>query len=249
MTGAPGRGWLLVIVGMLVLVPAAQQASAHHYEESPIQPGAEIGYPGLCSFNFVYADQVGALYIGTAGHCVDHEGQPVIPADYDQAIGEVVWRAYGDGLDFALIEIEPELYDEVDPTVRHWGGPTGVAAQEDREVGDPVLHYGNGVYYRESELLRPRVGVLVDPGATHYCADTGVYGGDSGSPVLTGDGLALGIVVRLGLGCEPPTSLHGPTLPYILDRAEQQAGLDLDVVTGPLTEPVEREQQRLAHLP
>ncbi len=240
----------LVMVAVLLTVPLpADPASAHHHEDTPIQPGAEIGYPGLCSFNFVYEDASGKLYIGTAGHCVDHEGQYVIPAGFDQAIGQVVWRAYDDGFDVALIEIEPDLYHLVDPSVRHWGGPTGVATQDDTRPGDPVLHYGNGVYYRESELLRPRVGLLVDHGPETYCAMAGVYGGDSGSGILTGDGKALGVNARLGLGCQPPTSLAGPTIPYILDRAEDETGLQLDVVTAPLNDPVDREEQRVHHLP
>lgn len=245
-----GPAVVLAATAMLVLVPLpADTASAHHYEDSPIQPGAEIDHPGLCSFNFVYEDQAGDLYIGTAGHCVD-EGQYVIPADFDRAIGTVVWDAYDDGLDFALVSIDADLYDLVEPSVRHWGGPTGVATQQDTSAGDVLLHYGNGVYFRESELLRPRTAALVDHTEERYCAMAGIYGGDSGSGILTADGKALGVNVRLGLGCTPPTSLEGPTVSHVLDRAEQDAGLELDVVTvDGLKDPVERETQRVQHLP
>lgn len=250
MSGRLNRGVLLLAVGLIVLSPlSAEQVSAHHYEDSPIQPGAEIDYPGICSFNFVYEDTSENRYIGTAGHCVDHEGQYVIPAGFDQAIGQVTWRAYDDGLDFALIDIEEDLYHLVDPSVRHWGGPTGVATQADTAPGDRILHYGNGVYYRESELTSPRAGILLDHSDETYCAIAGVYGGDSGSSILTGDGLALGVNARLGLGCEPPTSLAGPTIPSILEEAKAQTGLELEVVTAPLEDAVDREQDRVEHLP
>jgi hypothetical protein len=162
-------------------------------------------------------------------------------------IGTVEWRAYEQGLDFALIEIDPDLHDLVDPSMRHWGGPTGVATPDDTTTSDALYHYGNGVYYRESELLRSRVSGLVDHGTDTYCAEAAAYGGDSG--ILTADGKALGFNARRGPDCTPPTSLEGPTIPRVLDQAERQAGLDPDVVTAPLNDPVDREIQRVHHLP
>lgn len=236
----------LAVLGGLLLVPASSlPAGAHHHASSPIQPGAEISYPGVCSFNFVFEDTQGALYIGTAGHCVSRKGQYVIPAEFDQAIGQVAWIA--EGPDFALVEVEPSLYDRVDPAVRHWGGPTGMASLNDTQTGDRVQHYGHGAYYRESEATRPRTGVLVTHTNQTYCAEEPVYGGDSGSAVLTGDGLALGIATQIGVGCLPPTALQGPTVSHVLASA-RQAGLNLSVVTAPLADPVEREQARIAHL-
>lgn len=224
------------------------EASAHHYEESPIQPGAELSYPGLCSLNFVFEDPDERLFIGTAGHCVSHEGQYVIPADFDQAIGQVHW--IGEGLDFALIEIAEHLYDRVDPQVRHWGGPTGVALQSDTQAGDLVLHYGNGVYFQESELTTARAGILADQTAELFCTYASVYGGDSGSPMITADGQALGVNTHIPLDeCTPPTSLAGPTIEHALEQAEAQKGLKLDVVTAEMTDPMDREADRLAHLP
>lgn len=243
-----GARTLIVALIVAALAPGLSPVAAHHH--AVIQPGANMVEPYGCTLNFVFEDAGGDLYIGTAGHCVDEEGQQVHVDGIADAIGEVAWRDYWDinDIDIALVDIYDAKEDLVDPSVRYWGGPTGVAAQDETGPGTSVIHYGYGIGYGASETTRPRAGALVTQDEKAYCADTPVIYGDSGSPVMTGDGQALGIVARLGVYCLPQTTLEGPTVPRIIDQAKIQKGLDLSLVTTPLEDPVDREQDRLAHL-
>ncbi len=192
------RSYVFLIIPMLLVVPLAgfigddaqmvtstdpiaQEGSDAHggswppLEEAEIRPGVQItgdGH-GWCTSNFVFTDQAGEIYLGTAAHCVDTSigAQVRLQSDPDYFTGEqgpvigtvhyssrqyenvesvpcfvVLSCSSGPGNsanDFALIKIDPGWHDKVHPAVLHFGGPTGLAQIQEVSVNDPVLTYGN----------------------------------------------------------------------------------------------------------
>jgi hypothetical protein len=176
-----------------------------------VRPGAIVtSDTGQCSFNFVYDGDDGATYIGTAGHCILGEspiggdvGETSWPAGTgpearDAAgarIGEFAYAILQDPKDFAVIRVDPGV--AVDPQVCHFGGPTGVNA--DQTSGPVVLHhYGNGIAI--GSVLPARTGLAVGmPDPDHVFAQALALPGDSGSGVISADGRALGVLVTVGV--------------------------------------------------
>lgn len=118
-----------------------------------IHTNACITYPAGCTANFIFHKGsepfVGVsdgrnYFIGTAGHCVDHSGQPVY---MDNGSGEVVragevWKHMdgGPGNDFAAVQIDEGL--QVDPRMPSIGGPEGI--YEGCAPGQALSWWGHG---------------------------------------------------------------------------------------------------------
>lgn len=239
------RRLLVVLTLVSAVLVAAPEARAHHY--APIQPGAQMVEPAGCTMNYVYEDQFGTTYIGTAGHCVGfREGEEVELADVG-LIGEVVWvPSRRTGADFALVEIDPALLDQVSPALRHWGGPTGVLRQEEFLPGIPMVQYGYGIGFGFTEPTRARAGFLelFSETTCHYRADVPAIFGDSGSATMTADGRAVGVVTNLDLW-----SFHlGTNIACVQRLAREELGLELTVRTAPVAEPLTRERERVRHM-
>ena len=171
-----------------------------------VAAGACMVYPHGCTMNFIFRDQSGANYIGTAGHCVQGGGSVVAqvatrvdPTDTVIVtlanIGSVAKRVNnGIGRDFAVVKIEAPF--PVVPGMAGAAGPTGVFCGD--PVGQPVIHYGHG-YIFFVEQGHPKVGeVIPDVSLIFKPSAEGFnwvgYGlpGDSGSGVMNGAGLAVG---------------------------------------------------------
>lgn len=235
---------LLLSFAAVVPMPASQAA------EVPIQPGARIRFGnGWCTTNFVF-EELDKLYIGTAGHCV---GVGAIVSDDDRTpIGKVVYsvNAYPN-LDFALIEIYGHRYDDVSPAMRHWGGPTGVAATGPATGGSTppgtvVRQHGYGTTFQGDALTRRRTGVLSGFPSTTFDAALPCAGGDSGSGVILASGEALGVLdvatLALGglhqelgnlIGKTSPTCA-GSTISHVLWRLRNGGFPGIELVTAPL---------------
>ena len=232
-----------------------------------IRPGAWMFAPSWCTMNFVFggtstttstttkvkgkaaAKKAGATsgggsgwYIGTAGHCaeVGDEVTLIAAPGLLMNIGKTVKSVNaGIGKDFALIEIYPEMVQYVNPSMTHWGGPTGT--NYDVAVGDPVVHSGHGLGIGTGGT--PRGGVVTYVGNGDNSAET-AYGwdgaamlGDSGSAVRHAGGLAEGNLTHLVVGTEyAPAFIAGTTAEYM----EQLAGkpiCDAPIVPNPLPAP------------
>jgi hypothetical protein len=167
-------------------------------EDALIRPGVQIqmeggapdGNGGFCTTNFVFTDDAGEVYIGTAAHCAaTATGLSVrLQSDPDfltrtpgPIIGTVHYSAYwyenitaepcfvvhycpqGDGNhdnDFALIRINEEYRDKVHPAVLHFGGPTGLAPLDEIAAGDTVWTYGNSPLRPGPSPLDAREGTI-----------------------------------------------------------------------------------------
>lgn len=171
-----------------------------------IQPGALMIEPSWCTLNFIFRDASATegnetLYVGTAGHCFDELGQDVHVRGIDGPIGTAVFILDGctgdcpPGKDFGLIEIDPSFYeDRVDPSVRVWGGPLRSGTPE---LGTVVFAHGHGRGGQNVTDLpnasRSRAGVVRDANETRVNYHSATSGGDSGMPVMTKNGTAVGI--------------------------------------------------------
>lgn len=222
---------LLPVAALLALIAPLPADAAVTVVQ--IQPGASISTPiGGCTLNFVYEDQFGVTYIGTAGHCanVGHR----IKSGNGTEFGTVVFseNAYPIN-DFALIRIDEEDLPLVSPAMRYWGGPTGLFEFGEGQRNDPVLAYGYGLGYGTTEYTRRRIGLLQTMNTQRYQAALNCIFGDSGGPVVHGPtGKAMGVIDVLAA---PGTG--GVLIQQALRRARHFTGLELTVQTAPL-EPI-----------
>lgn len=201
-----------------------------------IRPGIRV-LGQICTGNFIFSDASNStLYIGTAAHCVNttHVGERVDLAK-GQAWGWVAFdgfKAFESAasppcpdpihLDFGLIEIPEEFRDLVHPAVKAWGGPTDL--RDRARSGEHLLQYGNSVL--RAGVQNAQEGWALGNARCGTEAEVpGSINGDSGAPVLTSDGQALGVHVRKH-GFITTTNLE-PALAF----AEAHMGIDLELKT------------------
>lgn len=173
-----------------------------------VRPGAVLRLEpqGQCTFNYLFKGTDGTRYIGTAGHCA-LEGTgvaekawakgkgPVARDGAGQRVGEFAYAVLKEPKDFALVRLDPAV--AASPEVCHFGGPTRL--HDATSGGGTVLqHFGQGVAIGDIVPARPELaGDLSDP---DQVTSVGVaVPGDSGSPVQTADGGAVGVLVSTGV--------------------------------------------------
>ena len=179
--------------------------------------------PAGCTANFIFTDGT-SKYIGTARHCVDRTGQPVVmqvDSTTLAAVGTVSKFTSGDGdpgNDFALIKIDPAVAAKwgVNPALPQ-GGPKGIYTGCGPTA---VTHYGHGYGVAVAQ------GKLEGGLATNWNnAGFGWTGagapGDSGSAVVTADGKAAGDFTHLIVDTRsyPGSTLAGTRITKILSFA------------------------------
>jgi hypothetical protein len=160
--------------------------------------------------NFLFRAPDGTRFIGTAGHCViggipedKDAGEKVWPVgtgpeahDADgKRIGEFAYAVIRLPKDFALIRLDPAI--DASPEMCHFGGPTGEFGSH--ESYPAVLHYyGNGKAV--GSVVPARSAMTFGTPDPYQVYATGLAApGDSGSPVISSDGLAVGVLVTTGL--------------------------------------------------
>lgn len=236
-------------------------------DEAKLRPGMPIGeftaatgetWPS-CTANFVFrTSDNDTLYVGTAAHCVDDldRGDPVSLAEgvavarlaYSSwnTSGDEPWEGENFHNDFALLRVEDEYRDLVHPAILHFGGPTGIAPAPD--PGDRLWTYGNTEYREaapQTDRLDPREGIVEDSRSkSTYAYLPGTVPGDSGSPVMTADGAALGTMSTLNRvwtqrlpDTPPPGSNSVSNLGYALDYLHANTDLRVELVTWEILEP------------
>lgn len=195
----------------LIPVPAANGAAPVALGSCDgVRPGGRLETDiGLCTFNFLFRAPDGTRYIGTAGHCIlgsgplaDEAGEKLWPKGGGpqaktggERIGEFAYAVLEEPRDFALIRLDPGV--EASPEMCHFGGPTGIL---EGLHPDPVVleYWGNGVGI--GSVLPGRSGVAGGiPHPDHVYGAGVALPGDSGSAVITSDGLAVGVLVTTGL--------------------------------------------------
>lgn len=246
------------------VAPQAQAASRWApIGTATIRPGSETRTPaGQCTANFVFF--LGAdVFVGQAAHCAgtgeatETDGcssgsLPLgIPVRVEGATkpGVMVYSSWlamqANGEkdpftcaynDFALVRLDPADRGRVNPTIPHWGGPTGVNRSGVGAFG-AVYSYGNSSLRQGIDLLKPKSGVSLgtqDGGWVHptYTVTPGIPG-DSGSAMIDGRGLATGVLSTLSIA-PLPASNNFVDLSHVLRYAQAHGwrGLALAMGTG-----------------
>jgi hypothetical protein len=219
-------------------------------DEALIRPGTTVN-GGVCTSNYVFRSPDNrTLYLASAAHCFDEEssanpvevGEEVAIAG-GEASGILVYNSQAEmredgenhGVemeywnDLGLIEIPDEFRDQVHPAVLHFGGPTGLAAPASQ--GDEVVNFGNSTFRDGARPLDPRRGIVEeehDWWTEYYPVPTSGVFGDSGSPVMTRDGEAIGLLSGIQL-------LHGTNgagdLDDMLGYLHEQTNITVELAT------------------
>lgn len=202
-----------------------------------IRPGSLIQMPSgsFCTLNFVFADET-KTYVGTAGHCIDVGERARLPSA-GQEIGTAVFSSpFSFGRDFALIEVDPEDLEMVDPEICFWGGPTA-AYQGGSVQGRMVRSVGHGWASTFGNAPpRPGVGIGQWNDERHFEYTGNLRRGDSGSPVRFDTGEALGIV-NSASPPQFPRTIGGTLVTAALAMADEAGFTGLHVVLAGDDEP------------
>ncbi len=257
--------------------PASAAPTYAPAEEATITPGVMMVTEGAqCTANFIFTDSVDT-YIGYAAHCAgtgeatDTDGclagtLPLgTPVDIEgadepgtlaysswtamQAAGETDADACAYN-DLALVRIAAADVAKVNPSIPHWGGPTGLNT-DGVPAGEQVYSYGNSSLRQGIALLSPKTGISLGTtgnGWTHpvYTVSPGIPG-DSGSAFLDADGNALGVLSTLALAPLPLSNnvsdlsralaymhSHGGPAATVVSGTEAFDGAQLPLGTGSL---------------
>jgi hypothetical protein len=229
--------------------------------QASIRPGVRVGVAAdQCTSNFVFRDRVdGSLFLGLAAHCVHGhgnaevslfgiDGQFVMQGKVAYSSWEAVSFDPDEGglggdvhpHDFALIEIPREHRDEVHPAVLEYGGPTALAQWDDVGLGDVLWAYGHSMM-RPTRDLDAQQGHVLDTYSRSVQGSEGFtvvahmlappMPGDSGSPLLTADGEALGVLSALTIGTPYGFWWEYSSLPHAVSFAADHMGRDLVLAT------------------
>lgn len=208
-----------------------------------IRPGTLVRTPvGLCTLAFLFRGSDGFRYMATAGHCLlagtDQEEVTFEPGTGPPAkdaagglIGTFVYAVEQEVRDFALIRLEPGV--PADPQVCHFGGPTGIAEEPDLNTLGHLVQYGQGRLF--GQLVPARSEVVVASNEEVVLSAGAAAPGDSGSPLLTADGRAVGVVVGTGpaaLGLVGTGVVFSTRLGPQLRRASELTGITYELQTA-----------------
>lgn len=210
------RSLLAAAIGILLLSASAGVVTASTgwapIDSADVRPGVSI-VSGICTANFVFSNPDNTtFYIGTAAHCVDGKsyGDDICIA-FCAGEGTLVYSSFKEirdgatGLcsstsanDFALVRIDDADEDKIHPAMEHYGGPTSIdLPSQGPPTGQKALTYGNSNLRFGLGNNREGVVGLSGPCETQiYTVTPGVFG-DSGSPVILGNGTALGTLVTI----------------------------------------------------
>jgi hypothetical protein len=242
-------------------VPAAAQPDGRAWanlDEAVVRPGVLIHTPArACPSNFLFVrpDNT-SVFLGTTAACMaDVPVGGLVTVGGMDVLGFLAYSSWQtmdevgekdpdarEYNDFAVVKIDEAYRHLVNPTMLHYGGPLGLANGSDAGLGDVVKTYTNGTSHQG--LVSGRAGdwaVLV-----HEAPPT--LPGAMGRGALTQDGLALGVVVNLGV--VPNPGANGVArLDTLMAYARDHAKLYMDLVTADPLDPALLAQPPLGDLP
>lgn len=195
--------WSLLLFGLVAVAGTASACEG-------LSPGDLLDMGDhTCTLGFLVANKDG-LYFTTAGHCIDAGQRAATPGVGEWGTGVFHFlepdndspQDGAPGMDFALIEVDPDVYDALNPKMCGWDGPTGIYNETPGE--GMVGLYGHSMVFGDAGRLGlptyRREGVLnfVDEDRFYFTGPSLM--GDSGSAVLHQDGRALGVLTHLSVG-------------------------------------------------
>lgn len=131
---------------------------------------------------------------------VDRNGVPT-----QLRVGRVAYATSGAdqiGNDYALVEIDPSLYGSISPSIAVIGGPTSVYSTPSSGAllqPDPAFMFGHGLVLGTGGTAR--AGAVTSFNASRpygYGAVITAISGDSGAPLRTASGAAVGNITNVG---------------------------------------------------
>lgn len=230
-----------------------------------VRPGASIDTSNLqggghCTLNFLFSGSDGNRYAGTAAHCVpgfyDPLGTPTPASEQTWAgssgpevrdntgspIGTFAYAFLGTAgqkpFDFALIRLNAFGQSVSSPQMCHFGGPTAINTDTTTER-TIFRHYGQGAGIGLAVPARTALSIFGMPDAEHVFVQGVAVPGDSGSPIISVDGRAVGVITTMGF----KANLSGPTeagdvgvlrLGHMVHRAGSKIGITLTLLTSSL---------------
>jgi hypothetical protein len=255
---------LVVVAGVAAIAPARSAPAWAPAATAAVHPGVQTDTQGAqCTANFIYFDSTN-VYIGQAAHCSGTGGNTAtdgctsgtLPVGTQVNVqgaskpGTMVYNSWATMQssgekdantcafnDLALVQLDPADVGKVNPSVPHWGGPTGLAGSTG--FLEQVYSYGNSSL-RPVPLLSPKTGVSLgsDSGGwqqTVYTLTPGIPG-DSGSGFLNSSGQAFGIlstVQILPLAGANGVGTLAKELDYMHSHVSSLAGVQLANGTEP----------------
>ena len=221
---------------------------------SEVRPGAAVRTDALlCTLGFMFRGTDGERYVATSAQCMETfigerapaRGHGVVASDeFGRRIGEFAYGVIDIRADFALIRLDPDVRASAE--MCHFGGPTG---QNDDGGPHPVVlhYYGTGFLTSPISVVPEGVGLgHVAPGRSAFAVGlddpdwvfafgTAIYG-DLGSPVISSDGRAVGLLVFAGV---VRSGTHSGTLGIMrlgpqVARAEKRLRIGLELMTAPM---------------
>lgn len=210
-----------------------------------VQPGGGITVANtLCTVSFLFRGSDRRTYAATAGHCAfDNGGVGAVASNEDNTrrVGRVVFCEKGavDGgtkiRDFSLIRLDQGVL--ADPQVQVWGGPTRVF-RGNTSTPRKIRHVGRGAGI--SQAKDAREGLMPAANRPDVVHILGAFSpNDSGSPVLTEGGEAVGWIVAIASNDLAETD-GGPSAGWIVERVDppiRRAATALRITLRLLTAP------------
>ena len=255
---------LLAPLSMLPATPEASAAPVWApAATATIHPGVQtVTNGGQCTANFVYVDGAGVVYLGQAAHCsstgtntdtngCDTGSAPIGTPVTVEGASQPGRLAYNSWLtmqaagetnpdtcaynDLALIEIAAADVGKVNPSVPHWGGPTGLNTSGLATL-DRIYSYGNSSLRFGITQLSPKIGVSngdTGNGWSHgtTLVTTGIPG-DSGSALLDSSGKATGVLSTVGISLPDGSTNNFGDLSRELAYLNSHTSLGLQLATG-----------------
>lgn len=198
----------LILAGALAQQPAGPEAVP---ELAPLLPAVVIVRQGgaLCSGAFM--DDQG--HVATAYHCVSVGGRPQIETrDGRRAVGKVVaWEASSD---LAVIEV-PDMAGEPFLPLREGGALHG---EEVRAIGHPFGTRPPDGFMEGTLRWTVSQGIVSNVGRVALQVTAAVNPGNSGGPVVDGEGRLVAVVSRRLGGEAMGFAARADRIPELLDE-------------------------------
>lgn len=237
------RSRRVVMLALLAISATAAGTAGAAEPDDRVRPGLGYSSPtSSCSFGFLLSGSDGRLYATTAGHCALRDDEervwlqgdgPVVKTDQKRSVGRFVYAIEDQPtfVDFALIRLDKGI--KGNPQMCGWGGPTRLLTEARPELTH-LRQHGQGDVI--SEVAPTRSAVVRSLPHEPYTVVQGPFvTGDSGSPVMTADGAAMGLMVELIVSALTADAGAGIVrLEHALQAATQKLGIRFTLRTAPL---------------
>lgn len=208
------RALLPLAVALVALAPTAAACDG-------LSPGDELLVGDTrCTLAFLLAGPEG-LYFATAGHCIGEGDRASSPDAGEWGTAVFSHDEDGPGVDFALVRVDDDKLEGLNPRVCAVGGPTGV--YRETPGGGNVRHHGYGLVFGDvGPATRERTGTNLWTDLRSFTFVGAGVPGDSGSAVVSEDGLALGVLTHVGIFPSTVATNGGTHLDQGLALAEEK---------------------------